>query len=351
MTSGDRRIDPLRILLVEDDLDQAHLVKFLLEEGGPYQCTLAQDGLRGEKLAQEGGWDLVITDLNLPGADGFTVFETSRRHHPDTPVLATTGYTGPEYVEEARRRGVDDILLKPLDREDLFRRVETLTARPAPPPSPGEDNRDTGHFRVLAISLRPGDAEVGCAGTLLLHADREDRVILLTLTHGAGGERGTLLQELAKAAGRELGIRFYVGNAGSGDDHLHHDLARLVSGAIREIRPDIVYLPTGEHADPGYGVVERTILAEGARVGRILAFDPGDAAPGFHPTRFHSVDDVFDRKVGGLEAYREAGDLRLTPETVALSARFFGRHVEGTHAEALLPLRGDSLFSPGGGGR
>ena len=61
MPQGSPTASAQRILLVEDDLDQAHLVKFLLEDAGRYAVTLAQDGIRGIQLAAAFSW-LPITD-------------------------------------------------------------------------------------------------------------------------------------------------------------------------------------------------------------------------------------------------------------------------------------------------
>ena len=126
MAPGSSTSSGSRILLVEDDLDQAHLVKFLLEDKGDYTVTLAQDGVRGIQLATDHRWDLVITDLNLPGIDGIAVLEASRSRHPDTPVLAVTGYTGPEYADQALHKGAAHVLIKPLQPDELRAKVASL---------------------------------------------------------------------------------------------------------------------------------------------------------------------------------------------------------------------------------
>jgi CheY-like chemotaxis protein/LmbE family N-acetylglucosaminyl deacetylase len=392
--------DSPRILLVEDDLDQAHLVRFLLENEGPYQVTLAQDGLRGIALVEEREWDLIITDLNLPGADGMAVVEAARTHRPDTPVMATTGYSGPEYAERARAQGAHDVLLKPLDRDDLLTRVRALLAGPLPeteapappsvPPHPGKSSSgepapaqkapsspppppatpapapdpDAGPppvlgpapgvepKRVLAISVRPGDAEAGCGGTLLRHRVAGDQVVLLTLTHGATGDQGDQRAEAAKQAGRRMGVRFFVGNAGTGDDSQAQDLQRLVSGAIREIGPHLIYVPTPFHADPGFRTVHDTALEGGTEAESILAYDPGDAEPGFAPELFIPVDGVLDAKIRVVEVFDPSQASHLSPDHILTSGRFWGRHTGGRPAEPLARIRGgDSLFSDPPGAR
>lgn len=381
---------PARILLVEDDLDQAHLLKFLLENEGSYAVTLAQDGLRGSGLIMEREWDLVITDLNLPGADGMEVLDAARTWRPGTPVLATTGYEGPEYAERARRQGASDVLLKPLDRDDLLERVARLLsseglpgeeaeaeAGPADGPEPGPEpepeaearpeaeaeaassvgqgaRREAGGTdpeptRVLAISVRPGDAEAGCGGLLLRHRKRGDHVVLLTLTHGPDAARDEERLGQAKAAGRSLGVRFFVGNAGSGEDSLQEDVERLVRGALREIRPDVVYVPTVHHADAGLRMAHQTALGAASDGVAILAYDPGDAEPDFVPDAFFPVEDVVEEKAGAVGAYDPGDAPHLDPDRVATTARFWARHAGGRPAEALRRVRGEApdLDDPG----
>lgn len=120
-----------------------HLIKFLLEDQGRYAVTLAQDGLRGSLLVRDSDWDLVITDLNLPGADGMAVVEATRTTQPDTPILATTGYSGPQYADEALRKGATDILIKLLAKvEALVRCRGPLPDGSGSPPPPRHAHPD-----------------------------------------------------------------------------------------------------------------------------------------------------------------------------------------------------------------
>ena len=82
----------MTVLLVEDTLEEALLLRTLLEEELGCKVTLAQDGIRGCQLAENQTWDLVVTDLNIPGRDGMEVIRTSTESHPETPVLATLAH-------------------------------------------------------------------------------------------------------------------------------------------------------------------------------------------------------------------------------------------------------------------
>lgn len=346
-------LKPRRILLVEDDLDQAHLVKFLLEDGGRYAVTLAQDGVRGTHLVESTTWDLVLTDLNLPGADGLTVVEASRRHQPSTPILATTGYTGPEYADRALRVGANEVLMKPLERDLLMARVAALIEGGgvlAPPAPPAPEAAAEIPLRVLAISVRPGDAEAGCGATLLRHRDRGDRVILLTLTHGGRDSDGKRRREAAKTAGRQMGIRFFVSNAGSGDASTDEDLRRLVEGALVEIRPEVVYLPTPHHPDPFLRVAHEAAAARATEDQRLFGYDPGDANADFRPDLFLPVAASLDEKAGVLAAFEAADGRHLAPDYARASAHLWGRRAGGVPAEPFETVRGGDPFSSRGKG-
>lgn len=342
---------PLPVLLVEDALDQAHLVRFLLEDTGEYKVTLVQDGLRGSELAEEGEWALVITDLNLPGAYGMEVIEASRKAHPDTPILATTGYSGPEFADQAREKGVDEVLMKPLDRDELLERVRTLVRGQAAPDVAAAEDSDVGSgdlkpgpsrsdlaLQVLAVGVRPGELEVGCAGTLLRHLRRGDRVVALVLSKGSEEAR-----ELAQKAGRRMGARSFFGTANSEDPELfERQVTGALSGAMEELRPDVVYAPSPRRRDPLGQTVVEAILDQAAEVPRIFCYDAGDATPEFHPTLFVPVGSLLDEKLDLLRSYQASRVAPLDPDQARTSARFWARFLDGRPGEAFETLRGEA---------
>ncbi len=347
MPQGSSATPAQRVLLVEDDLDQAHLVKLLLEQEGRFVVTLAQDGVRGIQLATDHRWDLVITDLNLPGISGIAVLEASRGKHPETPVLAVTGYTGPEYADQALHKGAAHVLIKPLQADELRAKVDALIApRAETNGSEGadrpEDFDSEAHTprRVMAVSVRPGDAEAGCGAILIRHRQNRDRVILLTLTHGSPGEDGERRCDEAKRAGRAMGIRFFVGNAGSGDDPLETDLRSLIKGAINEVRPDLLYVPTTHHADSTFRTVHEAAVDESGKIGTILAYCPGDGSPDFRPGIFVPIGSTLQDKLEVLRIFNPLDGGYLALDHARIGASFWARFVDGEPAEVLELIRG-----------
>src|SRR4051794_31099497 len=118
----------IRVLVIEDDAEIADfVVRGLREEG--YTVELAADGIDGGHALAQGGWDVVVLDWWLPGADGLTLLRRFRQAGHATPVLFLTAR---DAVSD-RVRGLDggggDYLCKPFDYEELLARVRALSRR------------------------------------------------------------------------------------------------------------------------------------------------------------------------------------------------------------------------------
>ena len=117
-----------RILLVEDDEDGRRLYALWLTQAG-FVVTQAHNGLQALEGAFESVPDLVVTDLNIPGIDGF---ELTRRLKQDprtrqVPVVAVTGYAAFQADPgRAIRAGCDAVLEKPCSPDDLESAIRTL---------------------------------------------------------------------------------------------------------------------------------------------------------------------------------------------------------------------------------
>jgi signal transduction histidine kinase len=111
---GEVMDDHQTILLIEDELQLRDDLQLLLQSAG-YQVTTAANGAEGLQQLREQPFDLVITDLIMPGVDGFQVMDDLHGHSPETVVVAMTGYVSTESAIQALRKGAYDYLTKPLD--------------------------------------------------------------------------------------------------------------------------------------------------------------------------------------------------------------------------------------------
>lgn len=116
------------VLLVEDDRDGRRMYADWLTGAG-FQVDQAHNGFQALERAFDTHPHVVVTDLNIPGIDGFEL--TRRLRHDartrDIPVVAVTGYAAfASDPERARRAGCDAVLSKPCSPEDLEAAVRGL---------------------------------------------------------------------------------------------------------------------------------------------------------------------------------------------------------------------------------
>jgi DNA-binding response OmpR family regulator/tetratricopeptide (TPR) repeat protein len=123
-----------RILLVEDNERLATMLQGFLVSLG-HQVILAGDGNLALSALQDGGIDLLILDLKLPGISGVEVLQRVRKNAAwkDLPVIIMTGvYRGESYAAAAEKLGVKAYLEKPFSRESFLQAVSSSIAVPAP---------------------------------------------------------------------------------------------------------------------------------------------------------------------------------------------------------------------------
>jgi CheY-like chemotaxis protein len=107
------------VLVVEDQVDAADVLADVLRLSG-HEVEVARDGPEGLRRAREFRPDAVLCDIGLPGMDGYEVARRLRADgHPDTLLVALTGYALPEDLRRAREAGFDAHLTKPARPEEV----------------------------------------------------------------------------------------------------------------------------------------------------------------------------------------------------------------------------------------
>jgi DNA-binding NtrC family response regulator len=109
---------PLRILVVEDEPDLRAVLGEALREAG-HEPTLAADGKQGLTHVTEHAFDVVITDVNLPGVDGPTLMRRTLTETPGTRVILITAFGDIANAVAALKEGAYDYLAKPFELEHL----------------------------------------------------------------------------------------------------------------------------------------------------------------------------------------------------------------------------------------
>ena len=105
-----------RILIVDDKENILRLLERIL--GEKHEVTLAQDGQRAISLVASREFDVVVTDLRMPGADGFEVLRAVKARAPETEVIMMTAYATVQDAVTAMKQGAFDYLQKPFDPDD-----------------------------------------------------------------------------------------------------------------------------------------------------------------------------------------------------------------------------------------
>ncbi len=116
------------ILVVEDNLDLAELMAIHLRRAG-YTPLLADSAAAALAALERGPVHLIIADVMLPGADGFSLVRELREAGDETPVLMATARETLDDKRQGFHAGADDYMVKPIDFEEMLLRVEALLRR------------------------------------------------------------------------------------------------------------------------------------------------------------------------------------------------------------------------------
>jgi CheY-like chemotaxis protein len=112
-----------RILVAEDDKTTKEMVaRFLVLIG--FEVALARNGLEALFFSLTTSFDLVLTDLEMPIMDGWSLASCIKEGSPNTPVVLMTGADRETVVKKVERQPVDSVLFKPFGLKDLQRTVE-----------------------------------------------------------------------------------------------------------------------------------------------------------------------------------------------------------------------------------
>ena len=118
----------MHILVVEDDVRLAEALARILEDNG-YTVDAVHDGQAGIDYGATRIYDVIILDVMLPKADGFTVAQHLRRAHVSTPILLLTARDATTDKIAGLDSGADDYMTKPFSPAELMAHLRALTRR------------------------------------------------------------------------------------------------------------------------------------------------------------------------------------------------------------------------------
>ncbi|HXF49243.1 MAG TPA: response regulator [Verrucomicrobiae bacterium] len=129
-----KKVGELSILVVDDDENIRNVLSEMLDFLG-HKVAAAQDGAEAFRLLEGAAYELVITDLGMPGISGWEVARRAKEKNPKTPVMLVSGWGAQIEAARVREAGIDLVLNKPFHLDDIRRAISEIlsknTAQPA----------------------------------------------------------------------------------------------------------------------------------------------------------------------------------------------------------------------------
>jgi DNA-binding NtrC family response regulator len=171
---------PIDVLVADDDPDIRELLGEYFRERG-LACATVQDGRAAiSALERSGGrYGLILTDIGMPGADGFAVLEAARVANPESYVVMMTGFAALDTAIQAVRSGAQDYLTKPFSLGQIEVIAVRATARPAHTSAPASAG---------AAAIAPGGTDARLAA-IDGRLDIIERTLAQLVALVAGGRR------------------------------------------------------------------------------------------------------------------------------------------------------------------
>ena len=144
-------LSPINILMVEDNEINRFILQEMLKLEG-HHVTEAKNGKRGVEAAAKQKFDLILVDISMPVMDGI---EAARRIRlsgcasADTPIIAMTAHVMPDEIDEFLAAGINDKIIKPIDRRTLLEKIRLYCPQSPPKKDPLPERDASGKIEIL----------------------------------------------------------------------------------------------------------------------------------------------------------------------------------------------------------
>jgi two-component system, NtrC family, response regulator HydG len=334
MTSSDHDGTPGRILVVDDDAVSGRFIARLLAQRGGFDVTHLADPAEALLQASSQAWDLVLTDVEMPGMTGLELLQTLRKVAPGLPVVVITGHASVDYAVTALRDHASEFLQKSMPPEELIEAVSTALAK-------GRAARLAARQAVLAIGAHPDDVEIGAAGALLVHRAMGHEVSILTLSRGARGGKEAARAGESEMAALAMGATLFLEDLKDTDISEGDPTISAINRVVETVRPTVIYTHSKHDVHQDHRNVYRAAMVAARKVQRVYCFQSPSATVDFRPTRFVTIDDQIDRKLLAIQTFASQTEIRhyLDPDLIQSTARYWSRYSDGRYAEAFEVIR------------
>lgn len=329
-------------LVVEDDPDAAQYVRTVLERHAGMHAIVTGSAAEALIALRENRFDLIVSDIEMPGQSGLDMLPKVHELAPGVPVLIVTAYAKFDYATRALREDVDDFLVKPVS-------VATLRDRALALVEEGRQRRAGGSASsVLAVGAHPDDVEIGAGATLAAHAEAGDHVVILTLSGGAVGGEAQQRHKEAVAAAAVIGARLI--HLDFTDTHLDPagGVITEIEKVVAEVQPDRIYTHSAHDRHQDHRAVNEATQIAARKVPNLVCFQSPSCTVDFRPDLFVGVENTLERKLEMLAAYVSQGHRDyMEPDLVRATARYWSRFGDFRYAEPLETVRSSLVLMPG----
>ncbi|WP_185994263.1 PIG-L family deacetylase [Nocardioides campestrisoli] len=332
--------EQLRALVLEDAEDSAAFIRIALTRHGGFAVDVAGTADEALALLRPGAYDVLISDIMLPGRSGLEILPTVRRVDPDLAIIILTAYPTFDNAVVALRESADEFLTKPVPTSALVERATEL-ARVT------RQRRGGKQQRVLAVGSHPDDVEIGIGATLAAHAAAGDDLTIMIMSGGAvGGDTQDRRSEAANAAA-VVGARLI--HLEYPDTHLvpAEGLITSVEQVVAAVDPDRIYTHGVHDRHQDHRAVHSAVEIGARGVPSIWCFQSPSSTVDFAPNRFVDVEGFVETKLKMLAAFVSQSHREyMQPDVVRTTARYWARFSPAREVEPLETVRATDTLVP-----
>jgi DNA-binding NtrC family response regulator len=280
------------MLVVDDKAGQRELLQAVFQDRG-FAVTKAANGDEAIRLLGERPFDIVITDLKMPGKDGLAVLRAAREVSPDCPVIIVTAYGSIDTAVEAMRLGAADFITKDFQLEEIERKVDKVLAGSA---------RKQGETAPAAPEAPAAEADLNIVG------DSEWTRQLMKMIRKIAPSRSSVLITGPSGTGKELVARA-IHEASPRRD------APFIALNCAALAPGVLESELFGHEKGAFtgAVTRRMGRFERAHHGTLFLDEVGEIDPNIQTKLLRVLQENEFERVGGTEAVRV--DVRIVAAT------------------------------------
>ena len=123
-------MDRIKLLIIDDEIVvQQSCVDIFSEKSDRYDIITVSSGEEALVILEDKSFDIILTDIKMPGLPGLKLLSTIKNRYPDTAIIVITGYATVKTAVEAMKLGAVEFIPKPFTPDEIYNAVENVAAR------------------------------------------------------------------------------------------------------------------------------------------------------------------------------------------------------------------------------